>query len=59
MAWIPLELRMGMPQEKLMVPCVPFTNITVDLMGPYMVSDMIRQRVKLKVWVTGKCSSVA
>ena len=46
-----LEQRMGMlPEEKLKVPCVHFTH---------MVYNMIRQRVKMKVLVTGKYSSVA
>ena len=41
-----MEQRMGMfPEDKLMVPCVPFTNIAVDLKGRFRVNDMIRQRI--------------
>ena len=41
-----MEQRMGMfPEDKLMVPCVPFTNIAVDLKGRFRVNDMIKQRI--------------
>ena len=52
MAMIPFEQRMGMlPEEKLQVPCVPFDHITVDVTGPYMLTDMIKQRTAMKVRV--------
>ena len=41
-----MEQRMGIfPEDKLMVPCVPFTNIAVDLKGRFRVNDMIKQRI--------------
>mgnify|MGYP005725098425 CR=1 FL=1 len=33
------------PEDKLIVPCVPFTNIAVDLKGRFRVNDMIKQRI--------------
>ena len=43
---------MGMlSEDKLKVPCVPVTHIALNLTGPYMVSDMTRQIVEMKVWV--------
>ena len=52
MAMIPFEQRMGMlPEEKLKVPCVPFDHITVEVTGPYMLTDIINQGTEMKVWV--------
>ena len=37
---------MGMlPEEKVMVTCVPFTNIMMDLKGAFRDNDMIKQRI--------------
>ena len=46
MSMVPLEQRIGMLlEEKVMVTCVPFTNIMMDLKGPFRVNDMIKQRI--------------
>ena len=38
-----LEQSMGMlPEEKLMEPCVPFTQIPMDLMGQFHVNNMTK-----------------
>ena len=46
MSRVPTEQRMRMlPEDKLMVPFVSFTHITMDLTGPFRVTDMIKQRL--------------
>ena len=35
----------------LQVPCPPFTNIGVDLSGPFSVKSMTNKRATMKVWV--------
>ena len=35
----------------LQVPCPPFTNIAVDLTGPFLVKSMTNKRSTMKVWV--------
>ena len=43
MSRVHLEKSMGMlPEEKLMEPCVPFTQIAMDLMRPFHVNDMTK-----------------
>ena len=39
-----------LPKEKFDIPCKPFTNLCVDLAGPYQVKAMNNARSKLKVW---------
>ena len=46
-----LSQQMGdLPREKFNIPCKPFTNLCVDLAGPYQVKAMNNARSKLKVW---------
>ena len=43
MSMVHLEQSMGMlPEEKLMEPCVPFTQIPMDLMGQFHVNNMTK-----------------
>ena len=46
-----LNQQMGdLPPQKFDIPCLPFTNICIDLAGPYQVKAMNNARSKLKVW---------
>jgi hypothetical protein len=46
-----MQQQMGyLPKEKFEIPCKPFTNLCVDLAGPYQVKAMNNARSKLKVW---------
>ena len=39
-----------LPKEKWMVPCRPFTHITLDYMGPMVVVDTVKKRTEMKVF---------
>ena len=46
-----MNQQMGdLPPQKFDIPCLPFSNICLDLAGPYQVKAMNNARSKLKVW---------
>ena len=45
------EQKMSALPELTQVPCPPFTNIGLDLVGPITVKAMTNKRATLKVWV--------
>lgn len=43
--------KMGNLPSIIQVPSPPFTNISVDLTGPFLVKSMVNKRASMKVWV--------
>ena len=43
------QLMADIPEHQL-VPCPPFTNVSVDFMGPYKVRGLANQRARIKVY---------
>ena len=41
---------MGEIKEEHLIPCPPFTNVSLDFMGPYRVKGMVNSRAVMKVW---------
>ena len=45
------QMMVLLPIQKLYVPCLPFTNICLDMAGPFRIMGMVKRRAKLIVWV--------
>ena len=43
--------KMAVLPDAVQVPCPPFTNIGVDLCGPFTVKSMTNKRATMKAWV--------